>query len=146
MKEQRGGRKSPAAEVRIETWEKSPSTEKWIIFNYFGQYRPHISGDYSAEVNICQKWYLFSVVLRGKSFNREFARVAHESAFQPFLHTGPLLSHVIFITFSRLATPIYLAFLIYLSTLKQINRILRRRVGLRRDIKSAALLTSLHKD
>lgn len=46
--------------------------------------------------------------------------------------------HVIFIAPLDRVTSIYLTFLIYLSTLKQINRILRGRVGLLRDIKSAA--------
>lgn len=43
-----------------------------------------------------------------------------------------------FYYFPRPATPIYLAFLIYFSTLKQINRIRRRLAGLLRNVKKHA--------
>lgn len=85
MKEQREGRRGSRAGSENRDERKIIFNKKANYFNYLEPYRPAYIRRPSRRGRYTRERYLFGLVSRGKSFNREFARVARESA-SPFLH------------------------------------------------------------
>lgn len=97
--EGRGGKSHLQRKRKLRQREKSPLTEKRIILIISNCIDRIYPTDYSAGLDILsyRGSGIYSALFPGgKSFNREFAGVARESA-SPFLHAGRPPSRVIFI-------------------------------------------------